>query len=100
MLYHILCIADKTIIVKDQTELNINKIVSDLKRNNQIILDGYIVIKEEIKRIKIVRSEFHYDFIWNDVFNRYQKDGILNYPSEAMVFDSNEVIDVTDNFLI
>ena len=99
MLFHILCITDKIIIEKNQTEDQINEIIADLKSKHKAIVNGYVVKQEEIKRIKIVKSEFDYENIWNREFNHNQQDNVLFIPSETLVFDSNEVIDVTREFI-
>lgn len=99
MFFHILCVTDKTIIEKNLTVNDINRIFADFKNKHVAILNGFIVKQSEIKRFKIVKSEFDYDLIWNKEFYDGQTNGMFIYPNETIVFDSNEVIDVTRDFI-
>jgi len=99
MLYHVLCITNKQIILVDQSENNILDFIKELKSKQEVILNGYFIKKGDIKRLKIVQSDFNYDTLCKLVFSKQQVNAVLMIPDDALVFDSDEVIDVTKNFL-
>lgn len=99
MLFHVLCVANKPVIEINLTENDVKEIINGLKSKDEIVLNGYFINKNNIKRLKIIESEFDYNTLWKMEFNDSQAIGALNMPNETLVFDSDNVHDVTRKFI-